>query len=258
MKPLHFLSISLLPLLLFSAGCAKGPAGGGGPVNNAPNRLQVTLNLKGTLSTRAYYAVAFDDDSGREGPKAIVSGSRQSDAITPLNGVASGSFRFIVVYSPEGFTTYRRPDPSSPNQEIIERSNLPFVSGRLPVASANAISFTLDLDARDSSGNFYFTHDASGRFAPTQLKINAFATTRPFRNPDERIKPVDALGGAPALTSTPETFQVGGTRRATLNDDFGAVDRNFFDASFDNTSDPDYVNFSQLDIRTLDLVVTRG
>lgn len=249
-----FLPFSLLfPL----AGCAKSPSGGG-PVNNAPNRLQVTLNLKGTLSTRAYYAVAFDDDATREGPKAIVSGSRQSDAITPLNGVASGSFRFVVVYSPEGFTVYRRPDPTNPNQEIIERTNLPFVSGRLPVASANAINFTLDLDARDSNGNFYFAHDASGQFTPTQFKINAFATTRPFRNPDQRIKPVDALGGAPALTSTPETFLVGGTRRATLNDDFGNADRNFYDRSFDNTSDSDYVNFSQLDIRTLDLILTRG
>ncbi len=246
-----------LGLLLPLAGCAKSPSGGG-PVNNAPNRLQVTLNLKGTLSTRAYYAVAFDDDARREGPKAIVSGSRTTDVVMPLNGVANGSFRFIVVYSPEGFTVYRRPDPTSPNQEIVERTNLPFVSGRLPVASANAINFTLNLDARDSSGNYYFAHDANGQFSATQFKLNAFATTRPFRNPDERIKPVDALGGAPGLTSTPETFLVGGTRRATINDDFGSADRNLYDSSFNNTSDPDYVNFSQLDIRTLDLVLTRG
>lgn len=257
MKLSHFLSISLLPLALLFAGCAKSPAGGG-PVNNAPNRLQVTLNLKGTLSTRAYYAVAFDDDVAREGPKAIVSGSRTTDAVMPLNGVASGSFRFVVIYSPEGFAVYRRTNPSSPNQEIIERSSLPFVSGRLPVASANAINFTLDLDARDSSGNFYFAHDAGGGFSATQLKINAIATTRPFRNPDERIKPVDALGGAPGLTSTPETFLVSATRRATLNDDFGNADKNFYDDSFNNTGDADYVNFSQLDIRTLDLVLTRG
>ncbi len=244
-------------LLLPLAGCAKSPSGAG-PVNNAPNRLQVTLNLKGTLSTRAYYAVAFDDDIARPGPRAVLGGTNPTDAVTPLNGVVNGSFRFVVVYSPEGFTVYRRPDPTTPNQEIVERSSLPFVSGRLPVASANAINFTLDLDARDSSGNFYFAHDASGRFSPDQLKINAIATTRPFRNPDVRIKPVDALGGSPALTSTPETFLVGGTRRATLDDDFGNADRNFYDNSFNNTNDPDYVNFNQLDIRSLDLILTRG
>lgn len=247
-------SAALLPF----SGCAKSPSGGG-VVNNAPNRLQVTLNLKGTLSTRAYYAVAFDEGSS-QGPRAILSGSRRSDVVVPLNGVVGGTFRFAVIYEAGVFTVYRRPNPASPNLEIVERTNLPFVSGQLPRASANAISFTLDLDARDSQNNFYFSHDLNGQFVPTQLRLNAFGTVRPSAQ-DERIRPVDALGGAPALTSTPETFQVGAARRATLNDDFGAADRQTNPEphpSFDNTSDPNYVNFNSLDIASLDLNLVRG
>jgi len=249
--PLLLGASALLPL----AGCAKSPSSGV-PVNNAPNRLQVTLNLKGTLSTRAHYAVAFDEGTS-EGPKAILSGSRRSDVVVPLNGIVGGSFRFAVVYEAGVFTVYRRPNPASPNLEIVERTNLPFVSGQLPRTSANAISFTLDLDARDGQNNFYFSHDLNGRFAPSQLRINAIGTTRPSAQ-DERIRPIDALGGAPALTSTPETFLVGGTRRATLDDDFGGADRNLFDPSFSSTSDPNFVPFTSLDIRSLDLNLVRG
>ncbi len=249
--PLLFTGAALLPF----AGCAKSPSNGG-PVNNAPNRLQVTLNLKGTLSTRAYYAIAFDEGA-TEGPKAILSGSRRSDVVVPLNGIVGGSFRFAVIYEAGIFTVYRRPDPTSPNLEIAERTNLPFVSGQLPRVSANAITFTLDLDARDGQNNFYFTHDMNGQFVPTQLRLNAISTTRPSAQ-DERIRPVDALGGAPALTSTPETFLVGGARRATLDDDFGTSDRNLYDPSFNNTSDANYVNFNSLDIRSLDLNLVRG
>ncbi len=250
-----FLPILALAALFPIAGCAKSPSNGG-VANNAPNRLQVTLNLKGTLSTRAYYAIAFDEGT-TEGPKAILSGSRRSDVVVPLNGVVGGSFRFAIVYEAGIFTVYRRPDPTSPNLEIAERTNLPFVSGQLPRTSANAITFTLDLDARDGQNNFYFSHDMNGRFSPTQLRLNAFGTVRPSAQ-DERIRPVDALGGSPALTSTPETFQVGGTRRATINDDFGNSDQNFFDTTFNNTSDPNFVPFSSLDIRSLDLNLVRG
>ena len=255
MKFLPFLAA--LALLPFS-GCAKGPSDGG-VANNAPNRLQVTLNLKGTLSTRAYYAIAFDEDR-TEGPKAILSGSRRADEVIPLNGIVGGSFRFAVIYEAGIFTVYRRPNPTSPNLEIVERTSLPFVSGQLPRASSNAISFTLNLDARDGQNNFYFTHDAGGNFIPSQLRINAIATTRPSAQ-DIRIRPIDALGGSPALTATPETFQVTGTRRATIDDDFGAADRQtnpIPDPSFNNTSDPNYVNFNSLDIRTLDLNLVRG
>lgn len=252
-----------VPLLALGAffpfsGCAKGPSNGTN-TNNAPNRLQVTLNLKGTLSTRAYYAVAFDEGT-TQGPRAIVKGSRRADEVIPLNGVVGGSFRFAVIYEAGVFSVYRRPDPTSQNLEIIERTNLPFVSGQLPRTSANAITFTLDLDARDGQNNFYFTHDLSGRLAPTQLRINAISSVRPSAQ-DERERPIDALGGAPGLTSTPETFQIGGTRRATIDDDFGVADRRDNpppDPTFNNTNDPNFVPFSSLDIRTLDLNLVRG
>lgn len=251
-SPFFLTLAALLPL----AGCAKSPSNGG-IVNNAPNRLQVTLNLKGTLSTRAYYAVAFDEGTS-EGPRARLSGSTTSENdVVPLNGVVGGSFRFAVIYEAGVFTVYRRPDPTSPNLEIAERTSLPFVSGQLPRTSSNAITFTLDLDARDSQNNFYFSHDMNGQFTPTQLRLNAIATVFPSRN-DTRTRPTDALGGAPALTSTPETFQVGGTRRATINDDFGQADQRQYDPSFNNTSDPNYVNFNSLDIRSLDLNLVRG
>ncbi len=250
--PICLTFAALLPL----SGCAKSPSNAV-TTNNAPNRLQVTINLRGTLSTRAYYAVAFDEGTAI-GPRARLNGSTTSDnEVVPLNGIVGGSFRFAVIYEAGTFTVYRRPDPASPNLEIAERTSLPFVSGQLPRVSANAITFTLNLDARDSSGNFYFSHGLNSTFSPLQLRINAIATTRPSIN-DARIRPVDALGGAPALTSTPETFLVGGTRRAVINDDFGTLDENDYDPSFKNTSDANYVNFNSLDIASLDLNLVRG
>ena len=252
-------ALFLLPFacsLLPTIGCAKSPSGG--PTNVAPNRLQVTLNIRGNLAPNAFYAVAFDDDSTRRGPIAITGGSSANDAVVPLNGVVGGSFRVAIVYNANNFTVYRRPDPNSPNIEVVERSNTPFVGGLSPRASTNALNFTLDLDARASDGSFYFSHDANGVLNTTVLNLNAFATTRPFINSrDLRIKPVDALGQS--TTSTPERFLIGGTRIASINDFFGDNnDRNPYDASFNNTADPDYVNFRQLDITSLDLNVTRS
>jgi hypothetical protein len=246
------LAYSLLP----TAGCAKSPSGG--PVNNVPNRLEVTLNIQGNLAPNAFYAVAFDDDTTRRGPIAITGGSSANDAVVPLNGVVGGSFRVLVLYNNNNFTVFRRPDPNSPNVEIIERASTPFVGGLAPRATTNAINFTLNLDARAGDGSFYFPHDQNGVLTTTVLNLNAFATTRPFINSrDLRIKPVDALGQQ--TTSTPERFIIGGTRRATINDFFGENnDRNPYDPSFNQTTDPDFVPFRQLDISSLDLNVIRS
>lgn len=242
------LAACLLPL----SSCAKSPSGG--PVNQVPNRMQVTLTIKGGLAGKGYYAVAFDDDPTRQGPVAITGASNTAN----LNKIVGGTYRFAVVYNANRFTVYRRPNPALETGEVIELSSTPFVGNATPRATTNSINFTLNLDAKASDGSFYFAHDNTGQLTTTEINVNAIATTRPFTNPqDQRIKPVDALGFS--TTSTPERVQIGSTRSVNINDDFGTPDLNNYDPSFSSpNTEPDFVLPAQLDIQALNLNVVRG
>ena len=253
MKFSRLLFFPLAACLLPLSSCAKSPSGG--PVNQVPNRMQVTLTIKGGLSPRGYYAVAFDDDPTRQGPVAITGASNTAN----LNKVVGGTYRFLVLYNNNRFTVYRRPNPAVETGEVVELARTPFVGNITPRATTNSINFTLDLDARASDNSYYFAHDNNGQLTATQVSVNAIATTRPFTNPqDQRIKPVDALGFN--TTSTPERVQIAGTRSANINDDFGtANDLNNYDPSFSSpNTNPDFVLPAQLDIQTLNLNIVRG
>ena len=242
----HF---KLLPLcgLLALAGCSKSPSTGPGTGVVAPNRLTVTLTTRENLNADYYYGVAFDDNpNDGDGPRAI-------EGNTPIaNGVMGGSFRLLVLYRRNVFEIWRRTDPTDP---ATERQILtsPFIG--VPRASGNSIQFTLDLDARQPNGNFFFAHDANGQLAPDRLDINFATTNIILRNAnDNRIKPVDAFETA-AIGIPISDFDIRATRTTDIPDDPRDI-RPGVDASF--TTGPNQVNFGQLDVTNLRLQVERG
>jgi hypothetical protein len=195
----------LLPLLLLG-GCSSGPSGGPDPRTNAPNRLTVTLTLSQAINNTNYYYFGFDDDDdSTDGPVAIVTSTDVS------NGVITGSRRVggdennpnaaqglsvIVAYRAGQFNAFRR-TPRANAQETLERFPGAF-TGSVPFrASGNRITFTLDLDARNSNGNFLFRHNSNtpGDLAFSSLDTN-FVTTNQviFNSQDLRPKPFDAFG----------------------------------------------------------------
>ncbi|MBW3636847.1 MAG: hypothetical protein KY445_10380 [Armatimonadetes bacterium] len=232
-----------LLLLATLAGCAKSPAGG--VTNTAPNRLEVTLTLAQTIDPNFYYAVAFDDNpNDGDGPRAIVGNT------AVLNGVMAGNWRTLVRYHLNQFEVFYRSNPADPSTERQILGTALFFSQ--PRATANSLNFVLDLDAQVSQGNFFFAHTsgATPALAVDRFDVNFVATnTIIIAGRDDRIKPVDAYEAG--STSTFFEFQIGSTRRATIQDPTG--DRRLdIDPSFGS------VNFGQIDVTQLDLNVTRN
>ena len=236
----------LLPL----SGCAKSPSGGATVA--APNRLEVTLTIDKTLDPNFYYGVAFDDEPGDgDGPRAV-----EANTIL-LNGVMGGSWKVLVLFHQNlaNPIIYYRSDPDDEGSERrILGTSLLFSRPRV---SSNAINFTLDLDAQVSSGTFFFNHTAGAdpTLSVDRFDIN-FVTTNTVivgtannGGSDQRVKPVDAY--ETAALSTSFEFQIASTRQISIPDALNDKRLNI-DSSFAS------VNFGQLDVRKLDLNVTRS
>lgn len=239
-SPLLLAALAISPLL---SGCSSGPSGG---TSTTPtNRLGVTLTVAQTLDPNFYYAVAFDDvlEDG-EGPRALEGGS------DTLNKVMGGSWRVLLVFHQNlnNPTIYYRSDPSDRETERqVLGTSLLF---RTPQVGANSINFILNLDARLSSGDYFFSHTpgATPTLGVDRFEINYAATNTVFTPSDLRFKPVDAYGSQ--TISTPVEFLISSTRNVSLNDPTG--DRR-------PTVDPSFasVNFGRLDVTKFDLSVTR-
>ncbi|RYX86731.1 hypothetical protein EON83_00700 [bacterium] len=241
------LATCLLPLF---GGCAKSPAGG--PVVRAVNRFQTTLTVAGTVNPTYSYGVAFDDAGGDgQGPEAIL-------GYTPvINRVVGGTFRLLILYVNGNFRIFYRSTPAdaSTEREITGTSGLFVVT---PRATQNGLNFTLDLDAFvPGTSTFIFPHTSGTNPAliSDRFDINAITTnTAIIDERDVRIKPVDALG--PQQIATPVEVQIGATRTLTISDATG--DENLADNDFTNPSSPTYVPFSNIDITSLQIGITRS
>ncbi|RYG67008.1 hypothetical protein EON80_14400 [bacterium] len=239
-SPLLLAALAVSPLL---SGCASGPSGG---TSTTPtNRLAVTLTIDKTLDPNFYYAVAFDDvlDDGA-GPIALEGGS-----ITQ-NKVIDGNWRVLVLFH-QNFsnpTIYYRSDPANRDTErVVLGTNLLF---QAPRVTTNSLNFILNLDAKLNTGDYFFSHTAGA--TPTigvdRLSINYAATNTIYSVADPRFKPVDAYESQ--TVSVPVEFIISSTRSVSLNDPQGDR-RPGVDPSFAS------VNFGQMDVRKLDLSVTR-
>jgi hypothetical protein len=237
--------------LLPFAGCAKSPSGGATVA--APNRLEVTLTIDKTLDPNFYYGVAFDDEPGDgDGPRALDSNT------VLLNGVMGGSWKVLVLFHQtlSNPIIYYRSDPDDPGSERrILGTSLLFSRPRV---SSNAINFVLDLDAQVSSGTYFFDHTAgvTPTLATDRFDVNFVTTNRIIvgtgssgGGSDQRVKPVDAYETASLSTSF--EFQLASTRQISITDALNDK-RLDIDPSFAS------VNFGQLDVRKLDLGVTRS
>ena len=240
------------PLLALAAtslisGCANDPRGTG-PTTNSANRLEINLTTVGPINPNFYYAVAFDDQTGDGvGPVAILGNT------SVLNGVVGGNFRLAVIYHLNQFQVYYRTDPTDPATERQVLDSPFFVQ---PQATQNAIKFTLDLDARLGTGNFFLPRNAAN-LAPDRLDLNFVTTSTILRSAqDNRIKPIDSFG--PATASTPIiNFQTAATRRTDNMDD--ANDERFdVDPSFTTQSSPEFAPYSNLDVNDLQINITRN
>jgi hypothetical protein len=246
---MKFFSPLLLAVLAVSplfSGCASGPSGGA--TVQAANRLEVTLSIEKTLDPNFYYGVAFDDIPGDgTGPRAL-EGTIRSTGLP--NGVMGGNWRVLVLFH-QNFASplvYYRSDPSDISTERrVLGTSLLFTTPRV---GGNSINFILNLDAQLSPGVYFFTHTAGATPAlgVDRFDINYVATNVVITGDDERIKPVDAYEDE--LISTPFEFQIGSTRRFSYFDPLNDKRINV-DPSFSS------VNFGQIDVRQLDLSVTR-
>jgi len=264
MRPPSLLLVSrLLPLcaclLPLASGCAKSPLGG--PTVRASNRFQTVVSFAGTPNPNYYYAVAFDDTgNSNTGPVAI-------DGVTPIpNGVVGGSFRLLVLYHQNQFRVFYRSTPIDQTTEReIPSTNL-FDTGLSPQFSPTGLNVTINLDAQlqlpDKSFIFIFPRAIGSQTSPpsiaaNSLSINVVATNVILTTDTQSglVKPVDALGYQ--MLSTPVQIQISGTRTTSISDGPPGDENSRVSPTYTTQSDPNYVDFSTIDITNVQIAITR-
>jgi len=225
----------------------------------ASNRFQTVVSFAQPPNANYYYAVAFDDTgTNSTGPVAI-------DGVTPiLNGVVGGSFRLLVLYHMNQFQVFYRSTPTdtTTEREITGTTNL-FDTGLSPQLSPTGLNVAINLDAQLPDKSFIFLRAiGSGSatslpsIAANSLNINVVATNVILKTDTQNglTKPVDALG--PQTLSTPVQIQIPTTRTTSVSDSIG--DENLgVSSTYVNQSDPNYVNFSTIDITNVQIAITR-
>jgi len=244
------LCVCLLPL---AGGCAKG-----GLTARTSNRFQTVVSFAGTPNSNYYYAVAFDDSgTNSAGPIAI-------DGNTPiLNGVMGGTFRLLVLYHQNQFQVFYRSTPTdtTTEREITGATNL-FDTGLSPQLSPTGLNVAINLDAQLPDKSFIFQRAIGSTTSPpsiaaNSLNINVVATNVILRGgPNTNlIKPVDALG--PQMLSTPAQIQIPTTRTTTVSNEPIGDENVGVSSTYVTQSDPNYVNFSTIDISNVQIAITR-
>ena len=248
----QFLALPVCAYLL--ASCSSTPSGG--PVRNAANRLEVTINTRGLINPNYYYGIAFDDEPS-DGPGPVAVEGIVGDL---TNGVMGGDWRVLVLYHQGRFRVYRRADPDVEETEI-ETLVSPFLSTR---AGANSLNFIFDLDAKLNADTFFFPNrNLQGGLSTERFDINFVATNEVLigspNGSQDVVKPVDAFG--PATISSPLfNFQINTTRRTSVNDDQGSAladRRNNVDIKYTSASSTQFVDFARLDVTSVNLAITR-
>lgn len=244
------LSLSTTALLSYALlnGCARGPSGSA-VVNNAHDRLIITLTTRQPINDSYFYDFAFDDDNiSATGPGAITTFTNLT------NGVVGGSFKVLVQYRGGQYIVYRRTSTGS-NSETLDRASTAFVVPPTPAGGSTTLRFTLNLDAKTDSGAYLFRHqlNASGTqtLAANYLDTNFVTTSTILRDPNDATrKAFDAFGTL--SPSTYQTFDIRANRTYTNADTVQEPANDVF------SNDPtNSINVGSLDIVDFSFAVQR-